>query len=82
VRLTQLELDLIYYFSQHPGRVLTREELLERVWKLRNAPIRAASTISSCDCASISSPARQARASSPTGAPATGFYLTATANLM
>jgi DNA-binding response OmpR family regulator len=38
VRLTQLELDLIYYFSQHPGRVLTREELLERVWKLRNAP--------------------------------------------
>jgi DNA-binding response OmpR family regulator len=38
VRLTQLELDLIYYFSQHPGRVLSREELLERVWKLRNAP--------------------------------------------
>jgi two-component system OmpR family response regulator len=38
VRLTQLELDLIYYFSQHPLRVLTREELLERVWKLHNAP--------------------------------------------
>ena len=38
VRLTQLELDLIHYFAQHPGRVLTREELLEQVWKLRNAP--------------------------------------------
>lgn len=38
LRLTQLELDLVRYFSQHPGRVLSREELLERVWKLRNAP--------------------------------------------
>jgi two-component system, OmpR family, alkaline phosphatase synthesis response regulator PhoP len=38
IRLTQLELDLIYYFSQHPRRVLTREELLEHVWKLRNSP--------------------------------------------
>lgn len=38
VRLTQLELDLLYYFSQHPRRVLTREELLEQVWKLYNSP--------------------------------------------
>lgn len=38
VRLTQLELDLMQYFAQHPGRVLSREELLEQVWKLRNAP--------------------------------------------
>ena len=38
VRLTQLELDLVQYFAQNPGRVLSREELLERVWKLRNAP--------------------------------------------
>lgn len=38
VRLTQLELDLLYYFAQNPGRVLSREELLEHVWKLRNAP--------------------------------------------
>jgi DNA-binding response OmpR family regulator len=38
VRLTQLELDLLYYFSQHPRRVLTREELLEKVWQLHNAP--------------------------------------------
>ncbi len=38
VRLTQLELDLLRYFAQHPGRVLSREELLERVWNLRNAP--------------------------------------------
>jgi DNA-binding response OmpR family regulator len=38
VRLTQLELDLLYYFARNPGRVLSREELLERVWNLRNAP--------------------------------------------
>ncbi len=38
VRLTQLELDLLYYFSRYPNRVLTREDLLEQVWKLRNAP--------------------------------------------
>lgn len=38
VRLTQLELDLLYYFSRHPNRVLTRENLLEQVWKLRNSP--------------------------------------------
>ena len=38
VRLTQLELDLVRYFARHPGRVLSREELLEQVWNLRNAP--------------------------------------------
>ena len=38
VRLTQLELDLLYYFAQNPRRVLTRDELLEKVWKLHNAP--------------------------------------------
>lgn len=38
VRLTQLELDLLHYFAQHPGRVLTREELLEQVWQLHNSP--------------------------------------------
>ncbi|HVF16145.1 MAG TPA: response regulator transcription factor [Steroidobacteraceae bacterium] len=38
VRLTQLELDLLFYFSMHPNRVLMREDLLEQVWKLRNAP--------------------------------------------
>lgn len=36
VKLTQLELDLLRYFSKHPHRVLRREELLEEVWKLRN----------------------------------------------
>ncbi len=35
-KLTQLELDLVRYFSQHPLRVLSRKELLEKVWKLRN----------------------------------------------
>lgn len=36
VKLTQLELDLLRYFALHPGRVLSRDELLEKVWKLRN----------------------------------------------
>ena len=36
VKLTQLEFDLLRFFSQNPGRVLARTELLERVWKLRN----------------------------------------------
>ncbi len=35
-KLTQLEIDLLHYFSLHPGRVLRRGELLEKVWKLRN----------------------------------------------
>jgi DNA-binding response OmpR family regulator len=38
IRLTQLELDLLYYFAQNARRVLTRDELLEHVWKLHNAP--------------------------------------------
>jgi DNA-binding response OmpR family regulator len=36
--LTQLELDLMRYFASNAGRVLSREELLENVWKLRNYP--------------------------------------------
>jgi DNA-binding response OmpR family regulator len=35
-KLTQLEIDLVRYFSLNPGRVLSRDELLEKVWKLRN----------------------------------------------
>ena len=26
------------YFAQNPGRVISREELLQRVWQLRNHP--------------------------------------------
>ncbi|MEC7525674.1 MAG: response regulator transcription factor [Myxococcota bacterium] len=36
VELTRLELDLLRYFVENPGRVLSRDELLEQVWKLRN----------------------------------------------
>ncbi|GAB5544964.1 MAG: response regulator transcription factor [Sandaracinaceae bacterium] len=36
VELTRLELDLLRYFVDNPGRVLSRDELLEQVWKLRN----------------------------------------------
>ncbi len=35
-KLTQLEIDLLRYFSSNPARVLSRDELLEKVWKLRN----------------------------------------------
>ena len=38
VNLTQLELDLVRYFIRHAGRVLTRDELLENVWQLKNYP--------------------------------------------
>ncbi|MEM7234428.1 MAG: response regulator transcription factor [Planctomycetota bacterium] len=37
--LTRLELDLLRYFASHPGKVLSREELLENVWHLRNYPM-------------------------------------------
>jgi two-component system OmpR family response regulator len=36
VKLTRLEIDLLRYFVEHPGRVLSRDKLLEEVWKLRN----------------------------------------------
>lgn len=38
VHLTQLEFDLLRYFAENPGRVLSRGELLENVWKLRHHP--------------------------------------------
>lgn len=38
VELTRLELDLVRYFAANAGRVISREELLEQVWKLRNYP--------------------------------------------
>ena len=36
VKLTRLELDLLRYFVDHPGKVISRDTLLEEVWKLRN----------------------------------------------
>jgi two-component system OmpR family response regulator len=38
VALTQLEIDLLRFFADNAGRVVSRAELLEKVWKLRNAP--------------------------------------------
>lgn len=38
VNLTQLEIDLVRYFAENAGRVLSRSELLEKVWKLKNYP--------------------------------------------
>jgi DNA-binding response OmpR family regulator len=37
-QLTKLELDLLRYLAENPGRVLDREELLEHVWKLQGYP--------------------------------------------
>ncbi len=34
LRLTRLELDLLRYFAQNPDRVLTRQELQEKVWQV------------------------------------------------
>lgn len=36
VKLTRLELDLLRHLAANPGRVVSRDELLEQVWKLRN----------------------------------------------
>lgn len=38
IKLTALEYDLIRYFADNPGRVLSRQELQEKVWKLDNYP--------------------------------------------
>jgi DNA-binding response OmpR family regulator len=38
VHLTKLELDLLRYFADNPGRVLSREELQQQVWKLHDYP--------------------------------------------
>lgn len=36
LKLTRLELDLLRYFVEHPGKVVSRQHLLEEVWKLHN----------------------------------------------
>ncbi|MCA9680584.1 MAG: response regulator transcription factor [Myxococcales bacterium] len=38
VKLTALEYDLLRYFADNPNRVLERQELQEKVWKLDNYP--------------------------------------------
>ncbi len=38
VKLTSLELELLRYFAHNAERVLSRTELLEKVWKLPNYP--------------------------------------------
>ena len=38
VKLTRLEFDLVRYFAGNPGRVLSRQELQEQVWKLAHYP--------------------------------------------
>lgn len=38
VHLTKLELDLLRYFADNPGIVLSRERLQQEVWKLQDYP--------------------------------------------
>ena len=38
IHLTQLEFDLLHYFANNANRVLTRQELQEKVWKLEKYP--------------------------------------------
>ncbi len=40
LQLTKLEFDLLRYFVDNPQRVLSREELQQEVWKLRDYPNR------------------------------------------
>lgn len=40
LQLTKLEFDLLRYFLDNPQRVLSREELQQEVWKLRDYPNR------------------------------------------
>ena len=40
LHLTKLEFDLLRYFIDNPERVLSREELQQEVWKLRDYPNR------------------------------------------
>ena len=35
IDLTRREFDLFHYLAQHPGQVLTRENLLQTVWGYR-----------------------------------------------
>jgi len=39
--LTRLEFDLLRYFADNPGRVLSRRELQEKVWKMESCETRA-----------------------------------------
>src|SRR5690606_25477608 len=38
VTLTRMELDLLALLLEHPGRVFSREELLNRVWGFERTP--------------------------------------------
>ena len=38
VRLTNLEMKLLRYFVEHEGKVVSRNELLERVWGMARPP--------------------------------------------
>jgi DNA-binding response OmpR family regulator len=38
ITLTSLEMTLLQYFFHNVGRVISRDELLQQVWKLRNYP--------------------------------------------
>jgi DNA-binding response OmpR family regulator len=65
IPLTQSEFALLCEFIRHPGRVLSREYLLDALW-LGSGPIHsiAASTCWSAGCAARSSPPRSRRVSS------------------
>jgi DNA-binding response OmpR family regulator len=34
IQLTQRELDLLIFLARHPGRIFSRDDLMERVWEL------------------------------------------------
>ena len=68
VQLAPKEFDLLWELLDHRGLVLTRDQLLERVWGYTFAATRARST---CTCASCAASSATRRRSSPSGASAT-----------
>ena len=68
IQLAPKEFDLLWELLDHRGLVLTRDQLLERVWGYTFAATRAPSTSTSASCAASSATRRR---SSPSGASAT-----------
>ena len=71
VELTLKEFELLKLFLEHPGRVFTRDQLLERIWSTDYVGRHGRWTYTSAPCARSWGSA--ANTSAPSGALATGW---------
>ncbi len=72
IRVTYVEFEILGALARSPGRVLSRETLLEHVWGTPSTAIRVRSTFTSATCARSSRPTRRSpSSSSPCAASAT-----------